>query len=319
MSTNKPTLSIVTATLGKFTDDWLCQLLNIKGSVEFILVYPPGIKYRDINEPRIKFITSPYKGEVMQRFTGLLNAQAEYVLALDDDDFIHPDVLQLVNQYFQIFPESWVLRLKSINIDTTNEAKIQEPWGEIPDLSLLDLETKNPDASYSFKNNPSQKLLEIPITPIDKKFDIRYAIWPFMKRTDHQGRHMENFNTKVWKNELVQKAIPTFSQTTKLWEMKMAGALAWIPSWNLDRSLCLFIQAQLYEKDIMIGHWMATPEQVRFLEKPLATKEPRILLAADALLVKKFPQYGYFWNLFFYQVYTLPRTFGKAIKMSLFK
>lgn len=40
--TNSPILSIVTPTLGKFSEHWLQQLLAIQGEVEFILVYPPG-------------------------------------------------------------------------------------------------------------------------------------------------------------------------------------------------------------------------------------------------------------------------------------
>lgn len=317
MSTNKPTLSIVTPTLGKFSEYWRSQLLNIKGSVEFILVYPPGIKCIEISDTRIKSITSPYKGEVMQRYTGLLNATGEYVLALDDDDFAHPDIVQLVNQYFQIFPDSWLLRLKQEKIDINDEANIKREWSVIPDLSLVDLEHKNENASYNFKDNPSQHLFEVPITPLDKKFDIRYAIWPFMKRTDNHGRHPENFNNKVWKNELIQSAIPAFSQTTKLWEARMAGSLTWIPNWGFDRTLSLFIQGQLYQKDLIIGHWINQPEQIRFITRDLKTKQPRTHLAGDSLLLKKFPQYAYLWHLCFHHFYGLYRVFGKAIKMRL--
>lgn len=133
----KPILSIVTATRGTFSEYWLEQLLKIKGNIQFILVYPPDITVKTINEPRVRVLTSPYKGEVLQRFTGLLNAGGEYVLALDDDDFAHPDILECTTTYFKKFPNSWVLRLKIENIDFLNEKRIKQDWQEIPDLGLL--------------------------------------------------------------------------------------------------------------------------------------------------------------------------------------
>ncbi|MEA5514041.1 glycosyltransferase family A protein [Nodularia sp. UHCC 0506] len=112
----QPLLTIVTATLGNYSDYWLEQLLKIKGEIEFILVYPPNGKIKNIDDSRVRSLISPFKGEVMQRFTGLINAKGDYVIALDDDDFAHPDLLNLTSKYFQLFPESWVLRLKIQNI-----------------------------------------------------------------------------------------------------------------------------------------------------------------------------------------------------------
>ena len=103
-------LSIVTPTLGRFSEYWLDSLLKTTGSVQFILVYPPDVEIRRINDQRVMTITSPYKGEMMQRFVGLLNARSEYVLALDDDDFVHPQVCELVDKYFQRFPTSTLRR-----------------------------------------------------------------------------------------------------------------------------------------------------------------------------------------------------------------
>ena len=64
----------------------------------------------------------------MQRFVGLLNASGEYVLALDDDDFVHPDIENLTGEYFKRFPESWILRLKKENIDFKDEERIKKDW-----------------------------------------------------------------------------------------------------------------------------------------------------------------------------------------------
>lgn len=302
----QPTLSIVTPTLGKFSEYWLQQLLNVKGPVQFIFVYPPGISIKSVDDSRVKTLTSPYKGEVIQRFTGLLNASGKYVLALDDDDFVHPDVLKLTTDYFHRFPQSWVLRLKVDNIDYLNEELITRDWEEIPDVNQLEV-SRQTQGEYT-------GLLELPIAPLDKNFDIRLAIWPLLKRTDMNGIHFENFNNRVWRSELVQQALADMSKT-----MKVGGALTWIPSWNLDRSLGLFVQAKFFQKGTVVGHWMPTPGQVRYIGKDPALKEARVYLTADALLVKRFPQYGYFWNLFFSQLYDLPRIAGKAVKMKFLK
>lgn len=299
-------LSIVTPTLGKFPEYWLEQLLNVRGSVQFILVYPPGVTIKPIDDPRVKVLTSPYKGEVMQRFTGLLNASGKYVLALDDDDFVHPDILKLTTEYFKRFPQSWVLRLKVEIIDFLNEERIKKNWEDMPDINQLEV-CRQKQGKYT-------GLLELPIAPLDKKFDIRLAVWPFLKRTDMNGIHFENFNNRVWRNELIQQALADMSLT-----MKVGGALTWIPAWNLDRSLGLFVQAKFFHKDATIGHWMPQPEQVRYIGKDPALKEARSHLTADALLVKRFPQYGYFWNLFFSQLYDVPKVVGKAIKRRYFK
>ncbi|BAZ09431.1 hypothetical protein NIES4071_12390 [Calothrix sp. NIES-4071] len=319
MISTKPFLSVVTPTLGKFSKYWLERLLSVHNSVQFVLVYPPDVKPENINDPRVKIIISSFKGELIQRLIGLLNADGEYILALDDDDFVHPDVVNLIGDYFKIFPESWMLRLNVECINSSDETKIKRDWDDIPNIELFDLSCKNTDKSYNDKTNQYERLLEMPITPLNKKFDIRYAISPSIDRKDMHGRHPENFNNRVWKAEIVQKALPEFIQSMKVFEMKMLGALVTIPSWNLDRSLSLFIQAKFYTPDQVVGHWMPSPGQIRFIQKPVETKEPRILLAADTLVVKRFPQYGYLWNLFFHQLYSLPKTFAKAIRMNINK
>jgi len=311
---DKVILSIVTPTTGKYSEYWLDRLLKVKGNVEFVLVYYPNIPIRPVDDPRVKILTSPYKGEMMQRFVGLLNASGEYVLALDDDDFVHPDIENLTGEYFKRFPESWILRLKKENIDFKDEERIKKDCGEIPDVAQLDICKKTPENPYPYQEGNYTGLLEIPVVPLDKQFDFRYAVLPFTGRKDNLGYHFENFNNIVWKNELVQKALTDLSQATKV-----LGAITWIPSTGFDRLLGLFVQAKFFEKDAIIGHWMPKPEQIRYIDKPPGLKPPRFHVISDALLVKQYPQYGYLWNLFLEKLYGVPRTLAKTVKWKFFK
>jgi hypothetical protein len=144
----------------------------------------------------------------------------------------------------------------------------------------------------------SEDLIEIPIAPLDNKFEIRLAIFPYGKRKDLHGYHLEPFNNNIWKTEMVKETVTDFSQNTRLAEF-----LTWLPLWGFDRALGLFIQAKFFQKDLTVGHWMPEPGQIRYIVKPYSMKTPRILFPSDALLAKRFPQYGYFWNLFFEELY----------------
>lgn len=310
----QPILSIVTPTTGKFSEYWLEQLLQVKGNVQFVFVYPTDTKPRTINDVRVKVLISPYKGEMFQRFVGLLNASGEYVLALDDDDYVHPDVLKLITEYFKKFPQSWVLRLQKAIIDFKDEEKIKREWDKIPNIEQLEVCKKTEEDPYPYQQGNYQGLLEVPISPLDNKFEPRYAIWPTTDRKDARGYHFENFNNIVWRNELVQQALPDLAQTTKA-----LGAMTWIPLSGFDRLLGLFVQAKFFHKDAIIGHWMPKPEQIRYIDKPATLKPPRFHVVSDVLLVKRFPQYGYFWNLFLNKLYGVPRTAAKAVKYNLMK
>jgi hypothetical protein len=57
------------------------------------------------------------------------------------------------------------------------------------------------------------RLLEIPIAPLENKFDIGF-LW--RGRRDHHGSHTENFDKKVWKNERVQAALQEILQAMVL-------------------------------------------------------------------------------------------------------
>lgn len=297
-------LSIVTPTRGNFSEYWLSQLLKVQGDVEFILVYPPDALSPQIDDSRIKILISPYKGEVIQRFIGLFNARGKYVLALDDDDFVHPMILNLVNNYFEHFPTSLVLRLMVKPINYENQELIKQDWADLPNVKQM-VTGKRRD-----KEQEKTMLQEVPIAPLQNKFDARHLFLPYRERRDMHGAHIENFNNKVWKNELVRQALVDLAQT-----MKFMGAITWIPQWSLDRLLGLFIQAKFFKQDVFIGHWMPLPEQARYIKMPRAEKNEfiRLILPADALLVKKFPQYGYFWNLLFEQFWVAVRTIGHKI------
>jgi glycosyltransferase involved in cell wall biosynthesis len=293
-----PLLSIVTPTRGNFSAYWLDRLLAIQGNVEFVLVYPPDHLVKTIPDPRVKLVVSSHKGEMMQRFVGLLNAFGDYVLALDDDDYVHPDVLELTQSYFNRFPDSWILRLNKEVIDLKQEDYIKREWEPIPSASEMEICT-------AYKGGKFQGLLEIPIAPLSQPFHLSYLITPFKKK----GLHFENFNNVIWKRELVRGSLPELSQATKVF-----GAVTWIPFSGFDRLLGLFVQAQYFNEGAIIGHWMPHPEQIRYVDKDPSLKPPRFHVISDFLLVKQFPQYGYLWSVFFSRLYKVPRTIVKALK-----
>ncbi|NJO79439.1 MAG: glycosyltransferase [Cyanobacteria bacterium RM1_2_2] len=291
-----PILSIVTPTRGNFSDDWFSQLLAVQGQVQFVLVYPPGAVVKPVSDPRVKTVVSPAKGEVMQRLTGLLNASGQYVMALDDDDFVHPDAMQVIAEYFERFPDSWVLRLAMEKLDFEAQDQIRRPWTALPTVNPLTVADRRSASDLTV-------LQTIPIAPLQNPFDWRYLVSPLLDRRDMHGPHIENFNNKVWRNDYVQPALADLSNT-----MRLVGALSWMPFWSLDRLLGLFIQARYFEPGKIVGHWMPAPAQIRYVVMPQELKrEFRLILPADALLVKRFPQYGYFWNLFCDQFWAAAR------------
>jgi hypothetical protein len=150
--------------------------------------------------------------------------------------------------------------------------------------------------------------VEVPIAPLDNPFELRLALWPYAKRKDIHGCHLEPFNNNIWKTALVKEALDDFVRNMRIGEI-----LTWLPLWGFDRALGLFLQAKFFQKDIYIGHWMPEPNQIRYIVKPYSMKTPRILFPSDALLVKRFPQYGYFWNLVFEELYNGIKTKIKSL------
>ncbi|NEP76692.1 glycosyltransferase family A protein, partial [Okeania sp. SIO2G5] len=214
-----------------------------------------------IADPRFRIITSPLKGEVMQRLVGLLNVTSPYVMALDDDDYVHPDILRPVAQYFQTFPESWFLRLSKRILNFDQEDEIYSDW-----QAILDIDQMTP--ATTGRSTDKTILQEIPIAPLKNKFDARFLVSPYLGRKGMHGGHIENFNNKVWKTDLVQQALADMSGV-----MSLMNALTWIPKWSLDRLLGLFIQAKFFEDRKVVGHWMPHPEQIRYIQIPQTAKK----------------------------------------------
>ena len=85
--------------------------------------------------------------------------------------------------------------------------------------------------------------------------------------------------------------------------MILGGPIKYVPFWCLDRLLGLFMQAKFFEKGKIIGHLLPLPEQIRVEDNPPNyRKSRRFYLVAEVLLLRKFPQYGYLWNLIIDQV-----------------
>jgi len=289
----RPVLSIVTPTGYGFSEDYLQQIPKIQGDVEFVLVYPPGCPKNSIDDPNVRKVTSPLRGELIQRLTGLLNSSGEYVLSMNDDQFVHPEIVSLIERYFRKFPESWVLALNKENMeyDISNKKRIPKEW---PNLQEID------------------KLTETPIAPLNKvKFDARYVFWPFAKRKDQCGGHIENFDQKIWKNSIVQKALEDVAKI-----FNILGPLKWIPFWCLDRLLSLSIQAKFFKKDLVIGHRLQQKGMIKTIDH---SRGKRFYVAVDILLVKRFPRYGYFWNLTFFGLWGIPKRAVRYMFKKLFK
>ncbi|MCY7407981.1 MAG: glycosyltransferase family 2 protein [Alkalinema sp. CAN_BIN05] len=296
-------LSIVTPTRGNFSSYWFDQLTSIQGDVEFVLVYPPGQSIQEFSDSRIKIIVSPYKGEVIQRAIGSLNVLGDYVIALDDDDFLHPQITNLVKSYFELYPTSICLRLSKHDIHYQDTKLIERSWDKLPDIARLIAVETNYKENYA----KSEILQEIPIAPLNNKFKLS-SLWFYSRRTDQNGPHPENYNNKVWKRNITQEAVEDLLNFTQ-----MLGPLTWIPFWSLDRLLGLYLQAQIFQQGIILGHWLHGGEQVRYIEVESSTKgEVRSMFAGDLLLALRFPRYGYFWNLFFHEMWAALKVFLKT-------
>lgn len=297
----RPLLSIVTCTRGNFTSYWFDQIRKVKGDIEVILVYPPGGDIDiEVKDPRIKTLRSLLKGEVPQRFLGLLNARGKYVMALDDDDFFHPDGANTLEDYFQRFPDSWMLRLRKEIIYIDDRKNIERKWDAFPDLRTLKVVEKD-----RFSRN--EGMIEIPIAPLNKNFDMKVLVG--RERRDMHGIYMENFTNRIWKSEIVHNALEDFQK-----KMTVFGAVKYIPSWNLDRALALYIQAKFFKENTVIGHWLPEPAQVRFTWRHSEAKERRFYIATDLFLLRRFPQYGYFWTLCVSQLIYIPIRLARFIK-----
>ncbi|CCQ66719.1 hypothetical protein CWATWH0402_58, partial [Crocosphaera watsonii WH 0402] len=108
----KPTLSVIIPMRDNVPQVWIEALAKVEGNVEFILVYPPEVPLLSNDDPRIHQITSPIRGEVVQRITALLNASGTYVLSINCDEYLYPKIEDVVVEYFQTFPNSYLFKLR---------------------------------------------------------------------------------------------------------------------------------------------------------------------------------------------------------------
>ncbi|MDJ0514847.1 MAG: glycosyltransferase family A protein [Trichodesmium sp. MO_231.B1] len=293
----KPILSIIVPMRDGVPEIWLRELLKVLGNVEFILVYPAGTSLPQICDPRLHLIKSPLQGEVIQRITALLNAKGTYVLSINCDEYLYPNILQTTEEYFQRFPDSYFLKLKKVAFDFGDSTIVQKEWKPLPKIENVKVRTPHKSNEKPNDNDPTYSEVEksymmkaIPIAPLDNSFNLLVLL---KGRRDHKGHHHENFDKKVWKNEIVQKGLEDIVKTFKL-----LGPLKYIPFWTADRLLSLYIQAKFFEKGKIIGHQMPMPEQLRTEANPpeYAMSNRRYVLA-EILLLRHYYRYGYFWNL----------------------
>jgi hypothetical protein len=123
---------------------------------------------------------------------------------------------------------------------------------------------------------------------------------------------LENFNNKIWRTSVAVRALGDL-----MFHTRMCGAMRWVPSWNLDRLLGLYVQAMSYEPGRVIGHSFRAGPQYYFGRVFQADRVGRFIWAADALLLKRFPRYSYFWNLLFEQIRGIPGISFAIVKKRL--
>jgi hypothetical protein len=288
LTMTNPKLSIIIPMREGVQDSWLQELLKIQGDVEFILVHPPHAPFMAGTDLRLRQIASPLRGELIQRVTALLNATGHYVLSVNCDEYLHPNILSIAEDYFSQYPDSYFFRLNQASFPF-GHLPIGKDWGNLPDVKDIEVRKRNSERTYS-KAEKERMMREIPIAPLNNRVNFA-AI--FRGRKDHQGPHQENFDKRVWKNELVQEALKGISPTFTLF-----GPFKYIPFWTADRLMGLSVQARFFEPEKIAGHWLPLPEQLRTEDNPpnYPRKNRRYILA-EILILRQFQVYGYIWNL----------------------
>ncbi|ACB51107.1 conserved hypothetical protein [Crocosphaera subtropica ATCC 51142] len=288
----KPTLSVIIPMRDNVPQLWIEALSKVEGNVEFILVYPPEVPLLNHDDSRIRQIVSSLRGEVIQRITALLNASGTYVLSINCDEYLYPKIEKVVLEYFQRFPNSSLFKLRQKFYPYGNQEKLLEEWEAVTNIENIQVRR-----GQDHHLPTTETLQEIPICPLENPLNLFCLI---KDRRDHHGPHQENFDKKVWKNSLVQEQL---NDIVKLFTL--LGPFKYVPFWCSDRLLGLSMQAKLYTKGLatkgdIIGHILPFPEQFRTENNPpefrYNTTNRRYVLA-ECLLLKLYPQYGYFWNL----------------------
>ena len=171
----QPILSIIIPMRGGVPETWLKELLKVQGSVEFILVYPPGVSPLNIVDDRLRHIKIPLQGELIQRLSALLNARGTYVLSINCDEYLHHNIVDITREYFRNFPESYFFRLKQRIFEFGDPTIIQE-WKPLQNLAEIKVRKtgKKPDNSQEPDYSEAEKqymMRETPIVPLGNRFD----------------------------------------------------------------------------------------------------------------------------------------------------
>ncbi|MEO1620460.1 MAG: glycosyltransferase, partial [Cyanobacteria bacterium J06632_3] len=260
---------------------------------------------------RMRQLVSPFRGEIIQRLTGMLNATGTYLLSFNCDEYINPGVPAMARRYFEQFPDSWVMRLAKSEYAYGDQSALDAPWEALPvDLKAIPVCRQADDNLSLYEEG---HMMEIPVAPLHHKFDWG-CIW--RGRTDHQGPHTENFDKKVWINAMVQEALQEVLQGFAL-----AGPIKYLPFWCLDRLLGLALQAKFYDParpEQLIGHKLPHPAQLRVEDNPPEyRRRGRFYVFAEIILLRRFPQYGYIRNLVVHQIREFPVRSYLSIKRKL--
>ncbi|NJM97544.1 MAG: transposase [Phormidesmis sp. RL_2_1] len=297
----KPFLSIVVPMREGFSTHWFEELLKVQGDVEFILIHPPGVQPEPCEDRRMRQLVSPFRGEIIQRLSGLINATGQYVLTFNCDEYINPELPALTKRYFQQFPDSWMMRLSKQDFPYGDEAAFHQPWINLPeDLTAIPVCRKDDNNLRLYEKE--NRMMEVPIAPMHNKFDIACIL---RGRRDHFGPHAENFDKKVWINAMVQETLQDI-----IGGLTLTGPIKYLPFWCLDRLLGLSLQAKFYDNrkpDQVIGHKLPYPAQLRVEDNPPEyRRQGRFYIFAEIILLRLFPQYGYIWNLVIHQIREFP-------------
>jgi|GEM_PF-748396 len=291
-----PELSIVVPTRPGVPEWWRRQIRDVAGEIETIVVHAPGEARLELGDWRVVELVSPIRGEVAQRLTGLLSARGRFILSLNCDESVHPRVLDLARAYFARFPTSWVLRLTQEAHPYGSAEAMTRPWPALPDVATLP-ETANEDRFH----RDADCLMRAPIACMDKPVDWGSLV---RGRRNQRGPHMENFDKRVWRRDVVQPALEDLARM-----LPLAGPIKYVPFWTLDRLLGLYVQALHYERGRTIGHWLPlSAAQIRMEDNPPhERRQGRVYLAAEILLLRRFPRRGYLWDLVLGHLHALGR------------
>lgn len=217
----------------------------------------------------------------MQSLLGLLNADGRYVMVLDQEAYVHPDIASLAADYFGRFPTSLALRLMPLRLGSEASDTLRQPWKPLPALEALAVAHRRED--------PEQPILqEVPVAPLARPVNWRRLLWPWGKR-ELPNTHLQKFSGTLWRNDKLQQMLPDLVRA-----MRAGLGLTWMPRSGLDLLLGLYLQAYYYPELRLIGHSLPGPAQIRLGWPPPVAPSHRL---SELLLVRRFSQYGYFWNL----------------------